>query len=175
MSRWYIRCRDCLAVAAIEVDSVPRDLKCPCGGNVLCMGRVFRDRLVRDHQDCPCDTRCTNASGPNCDCQCGGANHGSGMLVTVTRDAGGIPRAEIPPNSELAVAWRKALDDATAKAHTTAAYAAYEHKQRGEWVSNFQAYLDYCSYLSARRAAKARTSHKGRMKVLAEALAIIGA
>lgn len=25
-----------------------------------------------------CDARCMNATGPNCDCSCGGANHGAG-------------------------------------------------------------------------------------------------
>lgn len=30
--------------------------------------------------DCPCDGRCTSAKGPNCDCSCGGANHGSDYL-----------------------------------------------------------------------------------------------
>jgi hypothetical protein len=24
-----------------------------------------------------CDARCTNATGPSCDCSCGGANHGA--------------------------------------------------------------------------------------------------
>jgi hypothetical protein len=28
--------------------------------------------------ECPCDARCTNARGHNCECSCGGANHGSG-------------------------------------------------------------------------------------------------
>lgn len=29
---------------------------------------------VTDHE---CDSRCTSAKGPNCECACGGANHGS--------------------------------------------------------------------------------------------------
>lgn len=28
--------------------------------------------------DITCDARCTNATGPNCDCSCGGKNHGLG-------------------------------------------------------------------------------------------------
>lgn len=27
--------------------------------------------------DVPCDSRCTNAKGNNCECSCGGVNHGS--------------------------------------------------------------------------------------------------
>jgi hypothetical protein len=32
---------------------------------------------------CACDERCTNASGPNCDCSCGGKNHGTRKTVQV--------------------------------------------------------------------------------------------
>lgn len=35
--------------------------------------QTVKGRLVPDHK---CDSRCTNATGPNCDCSCGGANHG---------------------------------------------------------------------------------------------------
>lgn len=30
---------------------------------------------------CPCDARCTGATGPNCDCSCSGANHGSHAVI----------------------------------------------------------------------------------------------
>lgn len=30
----------------------------------------------------PCDARCTGARGPNCECSCGGANHGHGNAVS---------------------------------------------------------------------------------------------
>ncbi len=30
--------------------------------------------------DRACDSRCQNAIGPSCDCQCGGANHGLGWV-----------------------------------------------------------------------------------------------
>lgn len=31
--------------------------------------------------DRECDSRCTGARGPDCECQCGGANHGRGRLL----------------------------------------------------------------------------------------------
>lgn len=34
----------------------------------------IKGRLVPDHK---CDARCTSATGPKCDCSCGGANHGA--------------------------------------------------------------------------------------------------
>jgi hypothetical protein len=29
----------------------------------------------------PCNARCTGARGPNCECQCGGKNHGAGNVM----------------------------------------------------------------------------------------------
>ena len=31
-----------------------------------------------------CDVRCMTATGPDCECSCGGANHGRGFHVTTT-------------------------------------------------------------------------------------------
>lgn len=31
-----------------------------------------------------CDGRCTSATGPNCECSCGGHNHGRSFLVSAT-------------------------------------------------------------------------------------------
>lgn len=45
------------------------------------MGKVDTGRFLQPQYESPCDGRCTNARGPNCDCQCHGANHGSGRLV----------------------------------------------------------------------------------------------
>ena len=41
---------------------------CPQAG-----GKAIEGRLKADH---PCDARCTGATGHNCECSCGGANHG---------------------------------------------------------------------------------------------------
>lgn len=56
------------------------------------MGRVEKKRLVNAAMRCPCDGRCTGATGPNCECSCGGVNHGTGRLIAVEIDAGGVPR-----------------------------------------------------------------------------------
>lgn len=57
------------------------------------VGRTRAGRLLTPEERSPCDGRCTNARGPNCDCRCGGANHGSRRVVTVWRcaDAGRVP------------------------------------------------------------------------------------
>jgi hypothetical protein len=80
-----------------------REVPCPACGKAwsqdyysgprpTLMGRVnARNRLMVTGLECPCDGRCTGAVGPNCDCSCGGANHGSHRLITVNKDAGAVP------------------------------------------------------------------------------------
>lgn len=112
--RFFYRCADCLSVMAIDAElrwilrpdaeqpypaaNVYMLGKCgACGGYLEFMGKVERNRLVRTEERSPCDARCTHARGPSCDCKCGGMNHGSGLWVTVTIDAGGIPVANVAP------------------------------------------------------------------------------
>lgn len=46
--------------------------KCPtCQKEIY--GKPIDGRVNPDH---PCDARCTGATGHNCECACGGANHG---------------------------------------------------------------------------------------------------
>ena len=109
MARWYVRCCDCLQVAAVD-DRPPTGALCgACGGKIEAMGKVHIDRLVVGHRsEIPCDGRCTGASGPNCDCSCGGANHGSGKLVEVEVTEG-LPRVKIlakPEAMAVAEEWR---------------------------------------------------------------------
>lgn len=46
---------------------------CPEHGKFFPM-RALVGRTVPEHK---CDSRCTSATGPKCDCSCGGANHGA--------------------------------------------------------------------------------------------------
>jgi len=46
-----------------------------------------------------CDARCMNAIGPNCECSCGGANHGGGYDVSFTESG------ELIPDAQAAFAW----------------------------------------------------------------------
>ena len=45
---------------------------CPQCGHLM-RGGELKAHLVEDHK---CDARCTGARGHNCDCSCGGKNHG---------------------------------------------------------------------------------------------------
>lgn len=101
--RWVGRCRNCKA--GVHVDGTPmRDkrgdtlvigvdglayttrvlnstesvnLYHACGRWVLL--RRVRDGGKPDSKRHVCGARCTNATGPMCDCRCRGANHGSGV------------------------------------------------------------------------------------------------
>lgn len=100
-NRHFYRCRSCCHVIAVEgtleteVTEHGANIKvrCVCDGKLELMGRVSRKPgLVLDSERCACDARCTNAPGPCCECQCGGENHGTGRVVPIEIDAGGVPR-----------------------------------------------------------------------------------
>lgn len=100
-NRWFVRCKDCLTVAAIDAvwhttwqayEGLQKHVCGICNGKIEAMGKVQQERLANTENRWPCDNRCTSAIGPNCDCSCGGKNHGSNMIVEVTVDAGGIPK-----------------------------------------------------------------------------------
>ena len=52
---------------------------CPsCNGNNT-RSTIVHGSYSPDHK---CDPRCTGAHGGDCDCSCGGANHGSDYLIS---------------------------------------------------------------------------------------------
>jgi hypothetical protein len=77
---FYHKCLHCLTPFTSTERHV--DL-CDCEGPVLLMGSVQGGSYVQTANKPACDGRCTHASGPHCDCACGGVNHGNGKFVTV--------------------------------------------------------------------------------------------
>lgn len=102
LTRYFVRCQDCLSVAAVDV---PRgtfatyrqsSARCAaCNGAIETMGEVHMDRLITRETRCACDERCTSARGPVCVCQCGGKNHGRNVVVEIIHDAGSVPRVQM--------------------------------------------------------------------------------
>jgi hypothetical protein len=174
MSRWFIRCRSCLLVAALDGQSdfcPPKgrklNMQCSaCKGQIEVMGRVYRDdRLVTDSSRCPCDSRCTSAKGPNCDCSCGGRNHGSNLVVHVVVDAGPIPVVTMPSGLSEA-AQQRAGEYAAALARIEALAAELNARRRSSFLSN----ADFNRMLRIDRVirkVKDSRTHPGRMKMLA--------
>ena len=164
-SRWFVRCADCLSVAAVEV--VRAGMLCGlCGGRVEEMGRVTRDRrgMVTAAYDAPaCDARCTHARGPSCDCPCGGANHGTGVTVPVVVTEG-APRVSMPLEGKarrVAAEWRAELE----RVRATRAGRMSLAQRDGAWLGG----ADYSLVMQYRRVlahAKGLRTHKGRMAQL---------
>jgi len=51
-------------------------------GPMECCGRpVYPSDVKGRTTEQPCDARCTSAKGHNCECSCGGKNHGAGYQV----------------------------------------------------------------------------------------------
>ena len=87
----YYKCiGDCLGVVAVECSLEPGDRCSVCGGKFYFMGQVHQDKLVKHEDRVPCNSLCTHATGPRCDCRCGGENHGTGRVV-VRLVVNGIP------------------------------------------------------------------------------------
>lgn len=178
IQRHFWRCSDCLSVVATEgeTDAYYKlnsyggrylGIDCTCGGIYTHMGRVERQRLVKDELRCACDARCTHAAGPTCECSCGGVNHGKGVVVAVTVDKGGVPQIKPVDTKALKVAeeFREAVEE-TKKALGWA-FEVIQLKNQGVWVE----YDKFCSMISVMkkfRTAQGYQTHKRRMAALQE-------
>lgn len=165
--RWFYRCRDCLTVAASEgrltTNSASHGLCGACGGEMAEMGQVQGDRLAKVEHLCACDSRCTGAQGPKCDCSCRGANHGTGRVVKVVRDLGPVPIMDVPQTakaSAVAAEWRAALEPAVA-----AREAILATKRATGWLEE-PVYHRLCLLSRVIRLASEGKVHASRMKIL---------
>ena len=180
-ARQFYRCEDCLAVAAVdgaraelEVDWGKLGAACgACGGRMEHMGQVGADprRLVKLGERSPCDDRCTMARGPSCECKCCGQNHGSHLVVVITRDAGErptvTPARDIARHRLLAGEYRKVRD--VARKRIEAHYGAAMRAKRAGYVdpATFRQYCDGKRAFEAFWIAVGMRSHAGRNKALA--------
>lgn len=167
--RHFYRCLDCLTVAATSERL--REAKCgACSGAIEYMGRVQRDSLVVTGMECPCDFRCTSALGPSCNCKCGGINHGSNVMVAVTRVTGDVPVLQITDSAKaqrIAREWRAAVDAATAELETIAA------RRVGGWLP-MDDYTRWTKLGKVLRAARKLRTHASRMKRMAAVVSVSG-
>jgi hypothetical protein len=164
VSRYFVRCTLCLAVSAID-EHPASVMQCGlCAGTLETMGRVERDRLVRDELLCPCDDRCTSARGPVCTCKCNGKNHGSHLLVCVTRDAGKVPTVTPALGREQA---RINADEY--RAARTAVLAILDTLRARKAATGWLDAADYRqlrALQAANRKAHEARDHRARMKTL---------
>jgi hypothetical protein len=173
VDRWFIRCGECLTIASVEGKPAMEFtyLVASCGicgsRRVENMGRVERDRLVHQFEQCACDARCTSARGPHCDCSCGGKNHGTGRTVVITVDAGAVPVVRFVDDVKA----RKQVEEFRAGiAAVLAVMDGYKaRRDRGEFLPRpeFDRWRECGRVLVTAR--KART-HAARMKQLGSIL-----
>jgi len=60
-------------VGAIKVTPWNGTLQAPCDCG---KGSLIGKRVAGTHSEKACGSKCMGATGPNCDCSCGGRNHG---------------------------------------------------------------------------------------------------
>lgn len=165
--RYYYRCNDCLTTSTLEERR--HDLRCICGGKIVCLGQVEQDRWTRRVAIPKCDGRCVHARGPKCDCECKGANHGAGLAGYIEVRVDGGPVILRPVNPEEAI--RRAEEYRAAKQEVYDALAdvygqAWETYRTGGWVSNPVTWREIRSWHEAINAAKTLRTHKGRIQRL---------
>jgi hypothetical protein len=77
-NRFLGRCLDCVLPIAREIEHQGnfQRVRCPGCGKEVQLERVSAkvDEMV------PCDPSCMMATGPDCECACGGENHGCSWL-----------------------------------------------------------------------------------------------
>lgn len=141
---YYHKCNDCLTAFSSTESKVD---VCDCGGSVFFMGVVQGDKYQKIENKAPCDGRCTHASGPMCDCQCNGTNHGTGKLVATVVKEGKVCASGF------------SVEDIE-RAHKYRAFRDYAEKQYaekyGQYVADIKNHerVDYSIY---RELSKART------------------
>jgi hypothetical protein len=143
--RHFYRCSDCLSVVATEtkiqpIQQPPAYLRSfgecgACGGVIEYLGDVHRDHLQRTEFRVPCDSRCTGALGPHCDCQCGGVNHGSRRVVEVVVETGKLPRVMVSHDAKGKGETYRALLQSVRGAHTARFGRVIEVKRHGAYLS----------------------------------------
>ena len=122
----FYRCRKCLATMTLP--KTVSGAECGiCQGRLEYLGKVTGAKWSATEQRCACDERCTSATGPNCECSCGGKNHGTGQLadVTVVTATGKVrvtPTRDIEKHQQIAAEYEAALQ--AAEARLTAKFGA---------------------------------------------------
>lgn len=166
--RYYYRCKDCLTPQVVEGTMPKQATTCRCGGRIVYIGAVRRHRVVRLEDHAVCDARCTNATGPNCDCQCGGEHHGSGRVVTVeTADLGAARLTPVDEGAQIARAqeYRSARDELDGAIRACRLAPLFEARRVGQYVSGAD-YME-CLHVHERRAhAVGLKSHSARLRAL---------
>jgi len=176
MPRYFFRCFECLSVSAIDTpDRLGYDFKALCGAcgdprPIEFMGEVKQNSLIRREDRTPCDYRCTSATGPNCECHCGGPNHGTNKVVEFISVVGSIPVITPPSPISARTRAREFRELYNQILSQIPGQREYERKRAGEYLDPID-FNKACKgkYDRARlRQIEKMRSHPARMKALRE-------
>jgi hypothetical protein len=187
LARHFFQCIACSEYLVIEAPQarwgqpvLPAE-SCPFCGALFAesrpryCGRVNRGQLVKDHDESPCDGACTMAVGWQCDCSCGGMNHGSRLVIWRVSAAGAAPEVLPVPEKKVTTAtarreeWTLALAAAESRIETKYG-EVFRRKESGTWLSN----AEFAAYRLGRTAekelysARSLKTHAGRIKKVAK-------
>ena len=172
----FYRCRGCLNVfttegrLTAEIWSKIERAECVCGSErVEYLGQSTVDQRIKETRElCACDFRCTEARGPNCTCKCGGVNHGTGLMIKVTRDKGAVPKLESPSP----IKWKRTRDEWIAAQKAAEERMQKKHGQNlidsraNKWIDR-EAFLEIRADFHRIHEAEKANTHAGRMKKIA--------
>lgn len=176
----FYRCKGCLSTVCVDrqlndwkhdTESgnwyQPKPVCQLCDERMLYQGQVNNGRVTNHHYGSPCDGRCTGAQGPDCDCQCGGANHGTGRVVKYTVDNGAAVVHTVPTAKakKVAAEYKEALATAEAFIESQPHYQDYI---RGHWISDKSAWWRIRGLRTQISKAASMKTHKRRMELLKE-------
>lgn len=183
--RHYLKCEVCTEPVAYEgrVKGFPA---CSyCGGKMRYMGQVTGNRWNRTETRTACDERCTQAQGPACDCQCHGANHGTGRVVTVVVESG-VARITTPNDPKvaervartlaLAAEFDRRLAETTARLDTACAEVR-SAKRAGEYLrgDRWRLYVEGTALQAELHRISGLKTPKGRLEALGQIDALVPA
>lgn len=167
---FYYKCLDCLTPVALETRST-EDLFCDCGSNnrFEYMGRVQANGdITKQEEQCKCNSSCTHASGPSCDCECGGRNHGHGRKAYIVVDkVTGKARQHIKVN-EKSIAHAVWFRDVLAQMAQTSFLGILEDAALRRGPTDWTAQRRLWSVQTLIRKFKYAKTFKGREKILAD-------
>jgi DNA-binding phage protein len=129
-------CPTCDRPYRIDLGDKGSQQRVMCPSN--CGALLTVERLAAVTTEETCDSRCMGATGPNCSCACGGANHGRSWGTTATTY-----------ELESAVATLRARQERTERQREQRAAAKVSRKQRifDAWAADNQDIVDYLNNL----------------------------
>jgi hypothetical protein len=183
--RVYLRCPDCLSTVTVnskkiktgfdyqrfdiyKYDNTLHRWKAPvcslCDCEMEVMGEVEGNSYVRHDMKCACDARCTNAPGPNCDCQCRGEFHGTGRMVEYVAETGRVIVKETPEAKAVADEFHASCEKYVSRWRSIYG-AVVDQKNSGSYLhgSDYGAYCEGVSVYGLFAKAKKLKTHKARI------------